>query len=456
MSDLQTYRKLLWTIIFAAFVVRVAVRCYSGAEDFWVNGYGFFFELAQNIAAGNGITFGDGPPTAFRVPLYPAFLAAVTFGQRVFLPIVLAQALIGAGTVWSAALLAREMFGSAAAIIAATITALYPYYVVHDTALQETSLYTFLAALAVLLLLRARWSGSGMMAGCAGLTLGAAVLTRANLAPFALLAPLWLAVPGQCQIAPWRQRWWAALVCASVLALSISPWLVRSFLLTGSVTLSTQTGFFLWLGNNPYTFSRYPQESIDRSQDAALAALSSQENSELEARQHNEALVDAWFQKKGLDYIHDHTWRTLGDGPRKIVDAFGWLPSPRRSFWPSLAHALSYGPVMVFGLWGMWASRQHWREHSIFYAQFVIFAAVTAVFFGHTSYRAYLDVYWIVFAASVLAAWFRRSSYGDLLEPTWQRVADGLSRYEAAPLQSFTRFDADKSYPNAPNELARD
>ena len=187
----------------------------------------------------------------------------------------------------------------------------------------------------------------------------------------------------------------------------MAPWLIRAYQLTGSVTLSTQSGFFLWLGNNPYTFSHYPQESIDRSQTAALAALSSQEKSELEAREHNEALVDEWFRKKGLDYIRDHPWQTLGNGLRKIVDAFGWLPSPRRSFWPSLAYALSYGPVMIFGLWGMWVSRRHWREHSIFYTQFVTFAAVTAVFFGHTSYRAYLDVYWIVFAAGVLAAWQR-------------------------------------------------
>jgi 4-amino-4-deoxy-L-arabinose transferase-like glycosyltransferase len=440
-NEPQTYRNLLW-IGFAAFAVRVAVRCYSGAEDFWVNGYGFFFELAQNIAAGNGI-FAEGPLTAFRVPLYPAFLAAVTFGQKAFLPIVLAQAVIGVGTVWCTALLAREMFGSAAAIIAATITALYPYYVVHDTALQETSLYTFLAALAVLLLMRARRSGSSVMSGWAGLTLGAAVLTRANIAPFALLAPLWLTVPGQCRMAPWSQRWRIALVCAGVLALTVSPWLVRSFLLTGSVTLSTQTGFFLWLGNNPYTFSRYPQESIDHSQAVALVALNSQEKSELEARQHNEAMIDEWFWKKGLNYIHDRPWRTVGNGLRKIVDAFGWLPSPRRSFWPSLAHALSYGPVMIFGLWGMWASRRHWREHSIFYAQFVAFVAVTAVFFGHTSYRAYLDVYWIVFAAVVLATWLHRSPYRRLLKPAWQRAP-----YEAAPLQSFTSFDADKGYPS--------
>jgi 4-amino-4-deoxy-L-arabinose transferase-like glycosyltransferase len=430
-TDPQTNRILLW-IIFVAFAVRVAVRCYSGAEDFWVNSYGFFFDLAQNMAAGNGITLGDGSPTAFRVPMYPAFLAAVTFGHKAFLPIVLAQALIGAGTVWCAALLARELFGNAAGIIAATITALYPYYVVHDTALQETSLYTFFAALAIVLLLRARRSASGVMGGCAGLTLGAAVLTRANLVPFALLAPLWLAVPGQCRMVPRRQTWWAAVVCAGVLALTVSPWLIRSFLLTGSVTLSTQTGFFLWLGNNPYTFSRYPQESIDRSQAVALAALSSQEKSELEARQHNEAMVDGWFWSKGLEYIRDHPWRTLGSGLRKTVDAFGWLPSPRRSFWPSLAHALSYGLVMIFGLWGMWASRRHWREHSIFYTQFVAFAAVTAVFFGHTSYRAYLDVYLIVFGAGVLAAWPHISPDRKLLRPTRQRATGGLSPHEAA------------------------
>ena len=72
---------------------------------------------------------------------------------------------------------------------------------------------------------------------------------------------------------------------------------------------------------------------------------------------------------------------------------------------------------MILGLWGMWASRTHWPEHSIFYAQFVAFAAVTAVFFGHTSYRAYLDVFWIVFAAGLLAAWLKKCQYGRLLEP---------------------------------------
>jgi 4-amino-4-deoxy-L-arabinose transferase-like glycosyltransferase len=337
------------------------------------------------------------------------FLAAVTFGHQTFLPILVAQSVIGAGTVWCAAMLARDMFGNAAAITAAILTALYPYYVLHDTTLQETSLCTFLMALAVLLLLRVRRNGSLLTATGAGLALGAAVLTRANLALFALCAPLWIALAGGLHAAPWRRRLVVAALCASVAALTVSPWLIRSYRLTGSPALSTQSGFFLWLGNNPYTFSRYPKESIDRSQATALMALSSQEKMDLEARRSNEAKVDQWFLKKGLDHIRNHPWQTFCNSFRKIFNAFSWLPSPRRSFWPSLVYFLSYSPIMILGLWGMWASRHHWREHSIFYVQFVSFAAITALFFGHTNYRVYLDLYWIVFAAGALAA--LRSKY---------------------------------------------
>jgi 4-amino-4-deoxy-L-arabinose transferase-like glycosyltransferase len=394
---------LVW-IFLLALAARVSVGWYKGGANFWENGYTFFFTLAQNIAAGNGVSIGDGP-TAFRVPLYPAFLASVTLGHKAFLPVLVAQSLVGAGTVLCAALIARELFGHTAAIIAALLTAIYPYYVVHDTALQETSLYTFSAALAVLLLLRVRRYGSVVSATGAGLALGATVLTRANLAPFALLAPLWLALAGGPYAVSWRRRLLAAIVCAGVGMVTVSPWLIRSYEITGTVTLSTQSGYFLWLGNNPYTFSHYPRESIDLSQGTALEALSSEEKSELESRDYNEELVDDWFRRKALDYMEAHPWQTIRNGLRKVTDAFGWLPSPRRGFWPSLGHALSYGPVMIVGLWGMWAGRRNWREHSVFYAHFVTFAMVTAVFFGHTSYGSYLIVYWIIFAAGALSAW---------------------------------------------------
>ena len=71
-----------------------------------------------------------------------------------------------------------------------------------------------------------------------------------------------------------------------------------------------------------------------------------------------------------------------------------------------LVYALSYGPVMLLGLYGMWLRRGHLWEDSIIFGGFVWFCAVTAVFFGHTSHRAYLDVYFIVFAGGVLSKYF--------------------------------------------------
>jgi hypothetical protein len=39
----------------------------------------------------------------------------------------------------------------------------------------------------------------------------------------------------------------------------------------------------------------------------------------------------------------------------------------------------------------------------LIYLLFAVFMLVTAVFWAHTTHRVYLDVYWIAFAAGVLA-----------------------------------------------------
>jgi hypothetical protein len=111
-----------------------------------------------------------------------------------------------------------------------------------------------------------------------------------------------------------------------------------------------------------------------------------------------------------MNYIRGHPWLTLGNGVRKIAATFGWWPSPRKGFWANWAHLASYGPMMALGLVAMFVHRKAWREHAIVYALFVCFAAVTAVFFGHTSHRSFLDVYWIVFAAGLMSHGFSREA----------------------------------------------
>ncbi len=402
-------RAVCWFAILA-FALRIGARLYSGIAAFWVNGYTFFFALAQSIAAGKGISMG-GAPTAFRVPLYPILLAAVTLGHKAFWPIVIVQSLVGAATVVAAALLARRMFsgpaGAQAAVLAAAITSIYPYYVVHDTAIQETSLYTLLTLVVVLVLERTARAGKSASGALAGLLLGLDVLTRATIAPFAVLAPLWLV---------WRKQARAGAACALLLVLTLLPWLWRNYMLTGTPTLSTEAGTELWAGNNGFLFRYYPQQSSDLSKAAAMAALTPQDLRELSPLAANEALTDRWFLHKGLQYMRSHPWQTIIDGVRKNAAAFSWLPSPRRGLAADLVHAFSYGPVMLLGLWGMWRRRSRWREDSLIYALFAVFIMITAVFWAHTSHRVHLDVYWIVFGAGALA------ETGALL-PLWRKLA---------------------------------
>jgi hypothetical protein len=372
-------------------------RLHSGIADFWLNGYSFFFAIAQNIAQGKGIGI-EGAPTAFRVPLYPIFLAALTRGQKAFWPIVIAQSVIGAGTAFCAALLARQMFrgpwASYTATLAAVIVVFYPYYVIHDTALEETSLFTLLSLVSVMLLRQAVQTSGMALGASAGLILGLDLLTRATIAPFACFAPLWLF---------WHKRTRAALACALFLALTVSPWLWRNYQLTGVPTLSTETGMELWNGNNGFLFRHYPQESSDLSKADALDALSLGDRQALEQIENNEELTNRWFLHRAFEFMQSHPSQTVIDGFRKIAAGFGWLPSPRRGHIADLVYALSYGPVMLLGLWGMWRRRVYWREDSLIYLLFATFIAVTAVFWAHTSHRAFLDVYWIVFGAGALA-----------------------------------------------------
>ncbi len=209
-----------------------------------------------------------------------------------------------------------------------------------------------------------------------------------------MLASLWLVG---------RRRIAAGLMCAVVMVLIVSPWVWRSYELTGIPTLSTESGTELWTGNNGFLFCCYPRESSDVSKEVAKNALTAQDRLELTQLAGNEASTDRWFFHRGVAYIRAHPWGTVRDGVRKDVAAFGWLPSPSKDLGTNLVHALSYGPVMLLGLWGMARRRSCWRDDCLIYALFGTFILVTAVFFGATSHRVFLDVYWIVFGAGALA-----------------------------------------------------
>jgi 4-amino-4-deoxy-L-arabinose transferase-like glycosyltransferase len=390
-------RLILISLLIAAFLIRVGVRVFFGEGYFWENSYEFYYKLAEGLVSGRGFCLDT--TCAPVTPLYPLFLAVTALVGKNYLLIVVPEALMGAGTAFCAFLIGRHIFNSAIGILACAITSFYPYYVMHDTALQETGMATFGTALSVWLVLRASRLEGTRSWFLAGLVLGATTLVRASVVPAIGVTLLWTAVwGGQGNI--WKRLQWCLILLLAVSVL-IGPWVIRNYFVTGVAVLTSETGYMLWRGNNPETFSRYPAESMDVSTDEAWKKLMQAHQAKFESLAHDEIARSNWFTHRALEFMRANPRLVLEGAFLKLEAAFSWRLNPHREFLAQAAYAIGYVPVAIFGIVGMFLARRR-REVILIGMMFLAFMVVTAVFFAHTSHRTYLDVYWIVFAAYTL------------------------------------------------------
>ncbi|MGE3692559.1 MAG: ArnT family glycosyltransferase [Novosphingobium sp.] len=404
-----SFGRRLAAIALGGLILRLLVRWLHGTADWWRNGYTLFGDLARSLAEGHGYAFPGGTPTAFRVPFYPMLIALTSGGTDGNpWPAIAAQALTSAGTVVCAGLLARRRFGEGAGLLAAGLCAVYPYYVWHDLSLQETGLFTFLAALATVLACAAREGGKWLPVILAGAVLGAAILTRATLLPFAAIVCLWLGFDAGAGRATWGRRSAGAVLALAAMIAVLSPWLLRAHAITGSYGLGTELGAAVFAGNHPLTFADYPDRSIDLSREKVFAAIPANERAELESLGASEAATSEWYLRKGMAHIAEHPGDFVLGALHKLWAAFRPMPSPLHGWLGNLGYAAAWCPLLALGLAGIWRERRKWRRDVPFYAHFVTFSGITAVIWAHSSHRSYLDVYLMVFAAGLLAQLWQR------------------------------------------------
>lgn len=383
---------VLTSLLAAAFIVRLAVRIAFGQEYFWHNSYYFYYDLAMRVVSGKDLCCG-------RPPLYPLFLTISVLAGKNFWLIVVPQALLGAGTTLCAFLIGREIFNTRTGLLACAITAFYPYYVMHDTALQETGMVTFCTALSCWMLLRAYRLNRDFDWFVAGIPLGTIALVRASVAPAIAVALFWCVMWGASGKITEKLRKTAVLAFAAILILG--PWLIQTYRLAGRPEISSETGFLLWVANNPDTFSHYPTGSIDRSKDEAVRNLSAADRAELGRLQNDEIARSDWFTHRALEFMAANPLLVAKNALRKVAAGFSWRLNPPHGRLAEAAYFIGYVPVALLGILGMILARD--KPGTILVVMlFLAFIVVTAIFWAHTSHRTYLDIYWIVFAAAVI------------------------------------------------------
>ena len=258
-------------IVAAILVAALALRIAAVQEHAYTPRYdaGSYLTLASEIAHTGDYTLSRNPgvgaggtrgPSAYFAPGFPYFLAAVDIidghparRDGAIHPARIAMAVLGTVTVALIGLVALELFGATAGLLALALAAVYPVLIELSSILVAESLLTALALGAVYCGLRVRRtrtiaSAYGWVAG-AGVLTGLATLTHEN--GILILLPLLVAV-SKC--APDAQRHWliAPALLIATTALAIAPWTIRNAVVMHSfVPVSDETGITLVGSYNP-------------------------------------------------------------------------------------------------------------------------------------------------------------------------------------------------------------
>jgi 4-amino-4-deoxy-L-arabinose transferase-like glycosyltransferase len=377
---------------------------------------------ARSIAQGEGFskTLAHGRPTAFRPPGYPYFLGAVyhvlgadrePVKERVHVARI-AQAFVGTALVALVGLVAAQLWGSVAALVALGLGAIYlPFILVGGAVMSEPLFDVFMLASLAAALAHRRSPHRYRWAVLAGVMGGLAALTRAQ--ALVLLVPLAVAVwDGR----PWRAR--AALgpplALVLVALLTIAPWTLRNAReLHAFVPISTQFGSALagTYNDSARADTQNPASWQGLRHVPDYAYLFNR------VRQTNEAVLERKLRAASFHYIREHPTYVAKVGwwnTRRMLD----LASLRRSrataatitidhFWADRG-ILCFWVFAALALAGAFTAMARGTPWYVWAMPILSFLSVIFLVVETPRYRTPIDPFLVLLATAALVTAARR------------------------------------------------
>jgi 4-amino-4-deoxy-L-arabinose transferase-like glycosyltransferase len=410
----------LTAIFVAALVLRLAWIATLDGSLTW-DDEREFAQVARHLAAGDGFV-----SSSYRAnPILPIYLAGSfrLFGESLFAARV-GQAVLSALTCVLVGLIAWRTLGPAVGALSALLVAIYPPHVYLAGVFYVECLFTFAVAVSLYLVLKALDDPDGVAWWLlAGASVGIAVLTRSVFlayVPFLMLAVLY---------AGWARPWSAVRACGVLAlgaALVIAPWSLRNFRVYGRpVLVSSGFGTKLWQGNNEMTLGDADDrelywtkaewteraQGLDESSRRALAERYAEIDARVaavEARVGDRYLAtDIVLMPIAARYIAEHPARTTSLFVKKLATLFApfskTLTENRYTAWTyKLIAGLSYFPLLLLAVAGLWLARHEDRRLALLYALLGSIVVAYGALNTCTRFRLPLDPFLIIFSAYAL------------------------------------------------------
>lgn len=350
----------LFTIIAVSVLLRVIAAFTMG--DTVVELPGIFDQisyhnLALRVANGYGFSFGElwwpitpaDAPTAHWSFLYTLYLTFiyVLFGPHPIIARLLQAILVGVLHPLLTYQIGKKIFNENTGLIAASITAVYIYFIYYGAALMTEP--TYITAILFTLYFAIRLGESrerrqdikfGIALGC---SIGIALLLRQVFLLFLPFLFLWIWISRfqQSRSLPFA----STILSFAVIVCFIAPVTAYNFSRFGRlVLLNTNSGYAFFWSNNPVYGTKF------------ISILSTVEYRAMipeEIRHLDEAALDQELLKRGIQFVLDDPQRYLLLSLSRIPPYFMFWYSSESSLLSNLSRIGSFGvflPFMVYGL----------------------------------------------------------------------------------------------------------
>lgn len=401
---------MLFAILAVALVLRVgaavAVQHYlDGIPDrnFLIPGDAKgYWQLAQEIAAGEEYAIHDPPRRIMRMPGFPALLA-LAGGNFYFARLMLA--VVGTVACGLAYLLGRELIDETAGLFAAAITAVTPSMIVFSVLiLSETA---FAATMMLSLLLMARLLRTEKHGFLMGALTGIAVALACYMRPSWLLFGPAFAVFLVARQPRSRSAWLTSAAIPAGMTIALLPWAIRNDRVCGKPIVTTLwVGPSLYDGLNPNANGDSDMTFFNR--DRLLDTMTEYD-------------VDRHYRRLAWEFVRENPGRAVELGVVKLGRF--WSPWPNaaqfRNGWIIAGTTVFFLLMMLPAVLGAWRMRRHWGKLLLTAGPVLYFSAIHAVFVGSIRYRLPAE-----YALCVLTGLGLSAAWGALRKSGNRRVSD--------------------------------
>jgi len=411
----------LFAIIGLAAGVRIAYALASRQSPFFSHldlDSLFYDKWAKEIAAGDWI----GTKVFFMGPLYPYFLAVVyKLAGPGLLTVKIIQGALGAATAGLTFLLAREIFGKVAGLIAGFIAAMYVPFIFYDSSILFPVLATLLNTAMLYFLYRGVLRGGEANYLVAGLLAGLSAAGNASVLAFGPLAVGFILLHGK---APLRRRVRKAAVFVVGVALVVTPITIRNAVLGKDfVPLTSNAGLNLYIGNSERSTGAYVKPlELDVYKDPEGEAIAEAAM----GRNLKPSEVSAYWRDRALDYIGANPGAFASNLLRKAfyfwsvyeVPQIEHLPFEKRYSWLLRIPSPSFGMICPLGILGMILALRKRKEAWLLLLFMLAYSSTIVAFFVVARYRLPMVPALMVFASYTVWWWIQATAgrrYRDLV-----------------------------------------